>query len=861
MSKAIQYLLVGILSMISTAAFAQLITKPAQVGYMGAEQGKIYKTVDQACIEGTKTDIETYNSTQTDVIPHGIFTMKQTQVNTAAYVGNKTSKENPAAFACMVRFTSRYTFVCISGDCSLAPPPVSDYVDSTVERILISEVRLCDQSQGWNQYDDSNCSKPINAPSCNTPDCGNPTSTATGGKKETFTLHQLQTGARAVAVELRYGNQFHLVGGVLLGEPSWFVEPADRRLHLDLLSSPTIPRVVSARGAGFTEEFHALPDGSFKSFDPQLTLVRSTVPGKPWLRTDYQAQTLEYFDVLGRLLQMRYFGGGGFDLAYADAKTLLPQSMTSTTGQRIAFTYTGNRLTSITLPNDTAITLGYKAYADEQKNIAGTYLQKITYPDGAAVSFDYSPGMTIPKWLSVNSLSTEGKAVWAVPANASGGGNVARIDPQEMGRAFFNLSKKIDEAGRQYADFSYDDDGRVLVSQHAGSTYQYRFNYQDSPYTTHVTQPLGVVSTFNFSVVNEQMRLSSLVNTSAALPGGSHTQYYQYDELGNVIQQMDANPNNPRVRCMKIDPATNRPVVMLEGLSYCPADAADYAPEGEARKTHTQWHPDWRLPTRMAAPGRITTWVYNGQPDPTAGNAVASCASSSSSSAKLPNNKPIAVVCKVVVQATTDANGSLGFAAAAQPGVPARTGAWTYNQWGQILTADGPRTDVADRTTYTYHAATAFSGTGTAAVGVTQGDLASITNAAGQTTRFTQYDKHGHWREAVDANGITTSVAYDARQRPTSITTAGEVTTFTYDKVGQLVRTTAPDGSYVQHTYDAAHRLIASADNLGNRVDYTLDNAGNRTAERYKDPSGSLRRQVKRQFDALGRLTNTVGAP
>jgi YD repeat-containing protein len=821
-------------------------------------EGKIYKTVDQACIEGTKLDIETYNSTQTDVIPYGVFTMKQTQVNTAAYVGNKTSKENPAAFACMVRFTSRYTFVCISGDCSLAPPPVSDYVDSTVERILISEARLCDQSQGWQQHDEATCAKPINAPSCNAPDCGNPTSTATGGKKETFTLHQLQSGARAIPIALRYGNQFHLVGGLMLGEPSWFVEPADRRLRLDLLSAPTLPRVASARGAGFTEEFHAKPDGSFKSFDPQLSLTRTGIASKPWLRTDYQAQTLEYFDSLGRLLQLRYFGGGGFDLAYADAQTFLPQSMTSTTGPRIQFTYTGNRLTSLKLPNDLSITLAYKAYTDEAKNISGTYLQKITYPDGAAVSFDYSPGIAIPRWLTVNSLSTEGKAIWVVPpSNPSGGGNVARIDPQEMGRAFFNLSQKIDETGQLYANFSYDNDGRVLVSQHAGSTNQYRFDYQNDT-TTRVTQPLGVVSTFNFSVVNEQMRLSSLVNTSTALPGGAHTVAYGYDALGNITEQIDANPNNSRVRCMKVDPATNRPAVMLEGLSSCPANAADYTPEGEARKTSTQWHPDWRLPTRMAAPGRITTWVYNGQPDPTAGNAVASCAPAS---AKLPNNKPIAVVCKVVVQATTDANGSLGFAAAAQPGVPARTGAWTYNQWGQVLTADGPRTDVADRTTYTYHAATAFSCTGANAVGVTQGDLASITNAAGQTTRFTQYDKHGHWREAVDANGITTSVAYDARQRPTSITTAGEVTTFTYDKVGQLVRTTAPDGSYVQHTYDAAHRLIASADNLGNRVDYTLDNAGNRTAERYKDPSGSLRRQVQHQFDALGRLTNTVGAP
>jgi uncharacterized protein RhaS with RHS repeats len=45
------------------------------------------------------------------------------------------------------------------------------------------------------------------------------------------------------------------------------------------------------------------------------------------------------------------------------------------------------------------------------------------------------------------------------------------------------------------------------------------------------------------------------------------------------------------------------------------------------------------------------------------------------------------VVCKRVEQATTDANGGQGMSAALQAGVSNRVQQWTYNQYGQVLTA------------------------------------------------------------------------------------------------------------------------------------------------------------------------------
>jgi uncharacterized protein RhaS with RHS repeats len=167
--------------------------------------------------------------------------------------------------------------------------------------------------------------------------------------------------------------------------------------------------------------------------------------------------------------------------------------------------------------------------------------------------------------------------------------------------------------------------------------------------------------------------------------------------------------------CRKVD-SRNLEVSVIEGL---PAGSScnDSVLPG-SRKTSIRWHPVWRLRTAVAEPGRLTTYVYNGQPNPFSGGAPASCAPAT---ARLFDGKPIAVLCSQVEQATTDPDGALGFAAPLQPGVPAREQRWTYNEFGQVLTHDGPRTDVVDITTHEYYTATSFTGADPNAVGQTRG--------------------------------------------------------------------------------------------------------------------------------------------
>jgi YD repeat-containing protein len=430
-------------------------------------------------------------------------------------------------------------------------------------------------------------------------------------------------------------------------------------------------------------------------------------------------------------------------------------------------------------------------------------------------------------------------------------------EPEHMGGASRSgwLTGIVDEKGVRTVTLKFNG-SLALSTERAGGVDKYSVTYSAS--TSQVTPPNGG-SAFTFSWdtgPDGERRLASQSQPAGAGCAASSSSR-TFDTNGGLASSNDFNGNRT---CFANDPTRNLELVRVDGLAgatTCSAvtPAGSMLPAG-SRKVQAQWHPDWPIKVRLAEPGRITTSVYNGQPDPFNGNTIASCAPAN---ALLPDGKPIAVLCRQVEQATTDANGAAGFSATLQAGVANRVTTWTYNQWGQMLTHDGPRTDVNDITTYAYYSDTSFAGSGAAAEGHSVGDLQSVTNAAGQVTLYTKYNKHGQLLESSDANGVVTTNTYDLRQRLLSTTVGGLTTSYTYDPVGQLKRVTLPDASWMAYDYDDAHRQVAVYDHLGNRIEYVLDNAGNRTTENLKDPSGHLKRQLTRSFDALGRVQQTVG--
>jgi YD repeat-containing protein len=630
-----------------------------------------------------------------------------------------------------------------------------------------------------------------------------------------------------------YGRQQR--GGVL-GGPLWFSN-LDRRVSTQTRSadsSPTLPvPTVASRGSGRSVSYTQTNNAPLVS-EPGNADRLAYLPGGSSRYSDSDSSTQENYDQTGRITSMVWTDGTRIGFTYSDAGTpgdvapnagLLIQA-SDNLGRSLNFTYAIPRpgyvaqIRTVTDEAGHVTTLGY----DAQNN-----LSSITWPDQSVRTFLYD-NAALP---------------WA-------------------------LTGISDEAGKRYSTFGYDSAGRAISTEHAGGVERYSVVYATPPSIQVTTQsdgayvvyfedwnlPQGVVLTgpsgssteLGATSLNGKNHLTG--RTQAAGAGcGASTSGQAYDANGNLASRDDFNGTRS---CYVNDLTRNMQTAEVSGLSQgqgCAAVVqANAALPAGAVKTSTQWHPDWSLPSKVAEPGQITTSVYNGQPDPLNGNAIASC---EPGTAPLLDGKPIAVLCKQVKRATTDADGHLGFSATLQAGAAARVSTWTYNEFGQVLTAKTTRNGVTVTTSSTYFADTDANHT--------KGDLQSITSSTGEVTTFTQYNRAGQVLQRIDPNGILTVNTYDLRERLLSTTVDGLTTTYEYDAVGQLKKATQPNGGWVGQDYDDAHRLTAVYDDQGNRIDYVLDPSGQRTGQTTKDPNGSLKASLERAMDALSRAQRTTG--
>lgn len=537
------------------------------------------------------------------------------------------------------------------------------------------------------------------------------------------------------------------------------------------------------------------------------------------------------------------------------------------------------KLTRATLPNGDAGWL-----LQSENNAFATYraadgrLMRVVDANGYAISYDYPSDdrVNITSELSGRTIAVTMQDARAMFLASLPGGSVLRYEGGAEGlyfsviypdnsvrnyvydeteyavesnyKSYGKLTGIYDERGNRRV-YRYDSSGQAISSELPGGVN--RVSIVQLGNATTVTDPLGNQSTLHWYTAPDGSRRLDQASQPAGSGCAASTRAVGYDTDGNVSSVDDFNGNRT---CYVVDATRRLATSSVEGLkaqlvgcgTVTPANSV--LPAGTRRIT-TQWHPDWPMPSKRAEPARVTTWVYNGQPDPFNGGALATCAPAT---ALLPDGKPIAVLCKEVQQGTTDASGSQGFGATLQSGVANRVRTWTYNGFGQVLTAKGPRTDLDDSVRFTYFTDTTADHT--------RGDLSTYTDALGRITQFTNYDAHGQLLRSVDPNGLVSEMTYDLRQRVKTAKVGTMTTSFDYDPAGNLTMLTLPDTTALTYTYDAASRLTGIADAAGNSVTYTLDNAGNREGEQVKDSSGNLARNIGRAYDALNRLQAITGA-
>ena len=376
------------------------------------------------------------------------------------------------------------------------------------------------------------------------------------------------------------------------------------------------------------------------------------------------------------------------------------------------------------------------------------------------------------------------------------------------------LTGITDESGVRYATFKYYaylENAYATNTQHAGGVDSYTVTYDANAYYNNpitsavIVDPLGASRTYNFSQ-NVSYNYSTSQIQPAASGSGNVTQSLGYDSNSNPTTFTDYNGN-----------ITKRVYNQARNLETSRTEAYGTS---SVRTITTVWDANWRQPdlislynnsTGTGTPIKTTAFTYDSN-----GN----------------------VLTKTITDTTASPNIS-------------REWQYTYDTYGRMLTAKGPRTDVNSTTTYAYYTCT---------TGYQCGELQTVTDPVGNVTTYNTYNADGQPLTITDPNAVVTTLTYDARTRLTSRQVGTETTSFSYYPTGLLKQVTLPDSSYVLYTYDGAHRLTQISDGAGNSIQYTLDNAGNRTAEKTYDPSNNLHRAHTRVFNSLNQLYQDINA-
>lgn len=419
--------------------------------------------------------------------------------------------------------------------------------------------------------------------------------------------------------------------------------------------------------------------------------------------------------------------------------------LVASSGEQLTFTYTGNVVSTITDGEQNVYRYEYNSKG---------MLSKQTMPDGTYKEFFYTDSY----WPS---------ALTEIKVN-----------------------------GAIYARYTYNPyTGKATSTAHGayGNIEKYSFVYGNNKTT--VTNPLGLVTDYNYVTINNKKRLSS-VSRQGSLYCGTANQSYTYDARG-----LEDKVTDWEGKVTDYD-YNDKGQLLSKTVGYGTSDAIT---------TSFTWNDTFSyLLDKVETPYLRTEFEYDDKHN------VTRVERTNLSSYGIYGEQRITTV------------------------------SYTFHPNGQVASGaiDGPRSDINDVNTVYFD---------------DKGKATSAKDAIGNIHYFNQYDGNGNLLKETAANGLVTTYTYDVNSRLATIQRGTRpVTSYTYNALGMVDKVTNPDGSYIDQGFDEGFRATSIVDNSTATKVLTYDKFSNPISTTLK-LGATTHFTANVYFDELGRVRLSEG--
>jgi YD repeat-containing protein len=375
------------------------------------------------------------------------------------------------------------------------------------------------------------------------------------------------------APQLCHGNPIHI------GTGNKFQREVDYR------SEGTFPLRASRFYNSDVGSWRFFPEIQTVSAGTEVELIRADGKGLPFRKEG--GSWISDPDVVGTLTASEDGSGNITGWSYTSSKDQVEsydaqgrlQSITARNGLSHSYAYATD---SITVTHSGGALLIYQL--DVEGRVTG-----FTDPDYNSYQYGYDgegrlTGITLPD---------------DTPGDSSD--NPQRLYHYENSSFPYALTGITDENGNRYATWSYDANGRAASSEHAGGADSTTIDYThvddaSDPRVT-VTNPLGKQTTYHLTTLHDVYKVVSVEGHPTADCLGAN-KAYTYDANGFLASKTDWEG----VVTSYTRDGKGRELSRTEAVGT-----------PEERTITTEWHSQFRLPTRITEPGKITEFTYDTQ--------------------------------------------------------------------------------------------------------------------------------------------------------------------------------------------------------------------------------------------------------